>query len=225
MLATTPEEDARAMDLPTAVVQTRESVFRQVEMVANHPASQDAALIARFLEGDTSAFETLFSRYRDYVYNISFQMLGNADDASDLTQETFFRVWRALPHFQGNSQFSTWLYRIAVNACISEIRKRPKTPPLTIDDESSVEPLHGAEDQRSAEHTFMRRLAQQRVREVVDTLPPDYRTVMVLRHFQELSYQEMAAIMRCSIGAVKIKLHRARKMFRTRYAAGAQSGD
>ena len=185
----------------------------------------DTELIARFVDGDQRAFEALFAKYRDYVYNISYQMVGNPDDASDLTQETFFRVWRALPHFQGNSQFSTWLYRIAVNACISELRKRPKTPPMSIEDEENLAPLHGMDDQRSAEQTFMRRLAQERVREVVQTLPPDYKTVIVLRHFQELSYQEIAAVMGCTVGAIKIKLHRARKMFRSRFESTAQEGD
>lgn len=185
----------------------------------------DAELIARFVGGDTQAFETLFARYRDYVYNISYQMVGNADDASDLTQETFFRVWRALPHFQGNSQFSTWLYRIAVNACISELRKRPKTPPISIEDDENLVPLHSMEDQRSAEQTFMRRLAQEKVRDLVQTLPPDYRTVIVLRHFQELSYQEIADVMKCTVGAIKIKLHRARKMFRTRYEDNFREGE
>ncbi|HET6387200.1 MAG TPA: sigma-70 family RNA polymerase sigma factor [Armatimonadota bacterium] len=184
----------------------------------------DSEIIARFVSGDASAFELLFAKYRDYVYNISYQMVQDADDASDLTQETFFRVWRALPHFQGNSQFSTWLYRIAVNTCISELRRRPKVPPISIEDEESLSPLHQTEDQRSAEQTVMRRFAQERIREVVGTLPPDYKTVITLRHFQDLSYQEIATIMGCSVGAIKIKLHRARKMFRTRYAA-TQEGD
>lgn len=185
----------------------------------------DTAMIERFVAGDTTAFEVLFAKYRDYVYNISYQMVGNPDDASDLTQETFFRVWRALPHFQGNSQFSTWLYRITVNACISELRKRPKTPPISIEDEDNLVPLHGTEDQRSAEQSFMRRLAQEHVRDLVHTLPADYKTVIVLRHFQDLSYQEIADIMGCSVGAIKIKLHRARKMFRSRYETNQQEGE
>jgi len=197
-----------------AITQTLTNTAR----VAPSTVDADAALIARFVAGDSSGFEVLFSKYRDYVYNISYQMVQDADDASDLTQETFFRVWRALPHFQGNSQFSTWLYRIAVNTCISELRRRPKTPPLSIEDEENLAPLHCTEDQRSAEQTVMRRLAQEKVREVVQTLPTDYKTVITLRHFQDLSYQEIADVMGCSVGAIKIKLHRARKMFRNRYA-------
>ncbi len=211
----------------SVAVQLRQSfISRPDAAVAAVPrVDPDAELIARFVGGETAAFETLFARYRDYVYNISYQMVGNADDASDLTQETFFRVWRALPHFQGNSQFSTWLYRIAVNACISELRKRPKTPPISIEDDENLVPLHGMEDQRSAEQTFMRRLAQEKVRDLVQTLPPDYRTVIVLRHFQELSYQEIADVMKCTVGAIKIKLHRARKMFRTRYEDNIREGE
>src|SRR3954447_13473645 len=84
----------------------------------------DARLLERYRQGDRYAFETLFRKYQTYVYNVSLGMLCNSEDAADVTQETFLRLHRNLDSFRGDSSFSTWLYRVAVNLCITELRRR-----------------------------------------------------------------------------------------------------
>jgi RNA polymerase sigma-70 factor (ECF subfamily) len=175
----------------------------------------DAALLARFVGGDAEAFDRLFLKYQDYVYNICLGILGNAEDARDCTQETFLHAYRGAKSFRGQSQFSTWLYRIAVNNCRGQLRKRPRTPVASWDDpelETLADP--GPAPWREAE----REAVGDEVRQVMAKLTPDYRTVLVLRYFHELSYEEMQQVLGWSLPQVKVKLHRARRAFANQYA-------
>src|SRR3954447_14161483 len=94
----------------------------------------DARLLERYRQGDAHAFETLFRKYQTYVYNISLGMLCNSEDAADVTQETFLRLHRNLESFRGDATFSTWLYRVAVNLCITELRRRSRSRFQFLDD-------------------------------------------------------------------------------------------
>src|SRR5205085_11658477 len=107
----------------------------------------DARLLDRCRRGDAYAFETLFRKYQTYVYNVSLGMLCNSEDAADITQETFLRLHRSLDSFRGDSTFSTWLYRVAVNLCITEIRRRGRNRFQFLDDLQHDEdaPLMGEE--------------------------------------------------------------------------------
>ena len=171
----------------------------------------DHQAIERFLAGDASAFEELYHRYQPYVYNIVHGIVQNADDARDVSQDVFLHVYDALPSFRGGSAFSTWLYRVAVNAAISYVRRERRHPHVPLDSLREFRADIDAEPQQQA----TRMETQQTVQQLLAQLPEQQRAVLVLRYFQELSLDEMAEVLNCSVAAVKVRLHRARNAFRT----------
>jgi len=176
----------------------------------------DACLIERFAKGDAAAFDHLFLKYQDYVYNICLGVVGNPEDARDCTQETFLKVYKNAKEFRGQSALSTWIYRIAVNQCLGSLRKKPKAPVASLDDENCKElPDSAPPPSASAE----RKAEEQEIREIMEALTPDYKAVLVLRYYQELSYEEMMQVLGWNLAVVKVKLHRARQAFAKQYSA------
>jgi RNA polymerase sigma-70 factor (ECF subfamily) len=195
------------------------------EALADVPDA-DLRLLERCRQGDGTAFETLFRKYQTYVYNISLGMLGNNEDAADITQEAFLRLHRSLESFRGDSSFSTWLYRVAVNLCITELRRRGRSRLQFIEEMRQDEeaPLHeepGPSPDEAIEQEEQRRVVHQ----VLRTLPADYRAIMVLRHFQQLAYEEIAQVLGLTLSQVKTRLFRARRMFKERFHAFAGDQD
>lgn len=183
-------------------------------------ADPDARLLERCRNGDPDAFESLFRKYQQYVYNIGLGMLCNPEDAADITQETFLRLHRCLDGFRGDSSFSTWLYRIAVNLCITELRRRGRHRYQFLDELAHDEESQLAEEPAPHPHEAIEQAEERRVvHRVLRMLPPDYRAVMVLRHFQQLAYEEIAEVLGLSLSQVKTRLFRARKMFKDRFQA------
>lgn len=179
---------------------------------------EDAHLLESCRQGDPDAFEALFRKHQAYVYNISLGMLGNPEDAADMTQEAFLRIHRSLGKFGGRSTFSTWLYRVTVNLCITELRRRKRAGLEYLDDYEPAERARLTDDEEvtpgeALEIAEDRRLVQQ----VLGTLPPDYRAIMTLRHFQQLAYEEIADVLQLSLSQVKTRLFRARRMFKDRF--------
>lgn len=179
------------------------------------PSDSDLNLIQAFRAGNESAFDRLYLKHQDYVYNVCLGILGNADDARDCTQETFLRVYAKVGDFRAQAAFSTWLYRVAVNVCVGQLRKRPRQMAASLEDENvreipddAPEPWIGME----------REVDGDRVRAVVAELPENYRVVLVLRYFQNLSYEQMMEVLGYSLTQVKVKLHRARRAFARRWA-------
>lgn len=158
-------------------------------------------IIERAKDGEESAMEHIFMNFKDMVYNVCYRMSGRREDAEDWTQETFLRAFSAIKGFRGDSSLSTWLYRIAVNVCLSNLRRKRT---VSLDE---VEYKVGNEKDEDDD------LVEQ-VQIVLGQLPPLYRTVLILRHFEELSYEEIASVIKRSVGSVKIALHRARKKFK-----------
>lgn len=177
----------------------------------------DIALIERCRDGDLTAFETLFRKYQTYVYNISLGIMCNPEDACDITQEAFLKLHRRLDGFRGDASFSTWLYRVTVNLCITELRKRNRgkvefLDEIRHDDESSIHEEFGPSPDDQLELEEERAV----IRKAVRGLPSDYRAILVLRHFQHMSYDEIASVLHLTISQVKTRLFRARKMFKDR---------
>src|SRR5262249_11384933 len=143
------------------------------------------------------AFDLIVERHRREVYQLCFRFVGNHEDASDLAQDTFIRAYRGLKAFRGGSTLSTWLHRIAVNVCLNRVSV--KTP--------RVEPIDGHEfpDLRapSAPDGLLTQETGARIRAAIAKLPPKQRATVILRVYQELSHQEIAAVLRSSVGAVK----------------------
>lgn len=179
-----------------------------VEMNAG-PGDSDMSLVAEFVSGRAAAFDRLYERHSAQVYNTCLGILGNPEDARDAMQDTFVQLYRSLPGFKGKSRFSTWVYRIAVNKCMDLIRGRPRW--------ESSDSLEWVGD---AERPVGNLLLEESVRRALLELKPDYRMVLVLCYFRQLSYAEIAECVGCSIEQVRVRLHRARKAFRKVYDEG-----
>lgn len=172
-------------------------------------------LISRLKAGDMDAFEPLILPYQQKVYNIAFGILGNAEDADDAAQEAFLKVFRYIKSFNEQSQFYTWLYRIVHNVCLDMIRKRTKNPFGFLNkhwqnDEGDEMEVQLEDPSPLPDENFMREETQSEVRAAISKLKENYRTVIVLRDIEGLSYEEIAKILEISEGTVKSRINRAR---------------
>ena len=159
-------------------------------------AADDQTLVAACLAGDRSAFDPIVDRYRRQVYNICFRFAGNHADASDLAQDTFIRAYRGLRGFKGQSALGTWLYRIAVNVCLSRgASKSPREEALGVERlDDAIEP---------PDRTLLREERAQRVRAAIARLPKKQRATLILRVYHDLRHDEIARVLGSSVGAAK----------------------
>lgn len=175
-------------------------------------------LVARHLSGDARAFGEIVGRYHGRLLNFTHRMIGDRERAEDLVQEAFIRVSRHLHRFDPSKKFSTWVYTIASNLAKNELRSHRRSPLVFY--QSSRAP--GDEDHSPLQYEDMRSrpddmFAGRQLKELVEAtlarLSPQYRQVLVLREFEGRSYEEIAEIAGCNLGAVKSRLHRARACF------------
>ncbi len=189
----------------------------------------DAELVERIKRGDEVAFGALLERYQGKVYRLALSLTKRPEDAEEVLQDVFLTVHRKLPSFEGRSAFSTWLYRITVNAALMKLRGKGR------DDESLEAYLpQFTEDGRHArmvldftqgpEEALLRKEREQIIRAAIDALPPDYKVVLVLRDIEGLSNQEVTEILGAAVPAVKSRLHRARLALRERLAVYVEGG-
>ena len=173
----------------------------------------EGELVSRARAGDAAAFEQLMLASQDRVYTLCLRMTGNREDALDLAQEAFLNAWRGLPSFQGNSSFSTWVYRLASNACIDFLRKRKRRQqgesPHSLDDEEAPLP-EPADPRGSPEEELERRELRRAVERGLQALPDHHRQVLVMRELSGMSYQEIGAVLDLDLGTVKSRIARAR---------------
>ena len=178
-------------------------------------SADDHRLIAASLEGDTAAFGELVRRYQDRLYNTVYRLLDNADDAQDVVQDAFLNAYQSLEGFKGDSQFFTWLYRIAVNTAISHKRKQRLT--LSIDGgrngEGRVEPLDASDSSRP-EHGLERAEEERRVQRALNRLSAEHRAVLIMKDMEGQKYEMMAEVLGVPIGTIRSRLHRARTELR-----------
>ena len=159
--------------------------------------------------GDDAAFTELVQAYQTPIYNLCYRMLGEAGEAEDAAQETFLRAYAQLGSYDAGRSFKTWLFSIANHHCIDRLRKRRLTW-LSIDDEDL--PPHPAlqEQEPGPEESLVRRQQTQMLQGLLAKLPPEDRSVIVMRYWYDLSYEEIAEATRSTVSAVKSRLHRAR---------------
>lgn len=184
---------------------------------------QEEALIRRAQRQDADAFEQLLLAHQKSVYNLCFRMLGNEQDALDLSQETFLRVWKSIGQYQFDAAFSTWLYRITTNLCIDFLRrkKRRQEQPLVLtDDEGAQQELSVPDPQPLPEEQLLQKDRRQAVAQAMQTLPPDYRAILELRVVRQLSYEQIGDILSLPAGTVKSRLSRARMALKNLLKAG-----
>ena len=168
----------------------------------------------RVLEGDVNAFEDLVTEHEKGVYAIAQRMTGNAEDAADMTQETFIKAYNSLSSFRGDSKFSVWLYRIATNVCLDFLRSRSRKPTVSLsveDDDGEETQMDIADESQSPEQLLERGLTRDAVRRGLKSLSPEYRQILLLREIQGLSYEEIAEALALEVGTVKSRIFRARK--------------
>ncbi|MDQ7858256.1 MAG: RNA polymerase sigma factor [Armatimonadota bacterium] len=169
--------------------------------------AEDRQLVEAFRRGEESAFSALVIKYRDAVYRVARRMLGNHEDAADVTQEVFIRAYRALARFDGRSRLYTWLYRITVNLCLDWRTRLARLPLADGAPEPAPAPTSGAPEVEARE--TVRAVAR-----AVAALPPRQRAMVVLRLYQDLPYQDIARIMGCSEGTVKATMFAALRRLR-----------
>lgn len=178
------------------------------------PKATDARLVERVQRGDKHAFDLLVGKYQQRIQALVSRYLRDPDDVQDVTQETFIKAYRALPKFRADSQFYTWLYRIAINTAKNFLVARSRRPPAADVEISDAEHYAGGESLQEVE-TPENRLAGEELRRVVfaaiEALPEDLRTAVTLREFDGLSYEDIAAVMDCPVGTVRSRIFRARE--------------
>ncbi len=176
---------------------------------------EDQKLIKAAREGDQKAYESLLKKYRNLVYHVMIKMVRNPQEAEDLCQEAFIKAFNALASFNEEFAFSTWLMKIATNNCIDFLRKK-KLRTYSID-----EPIQYKDDQvqvelpdhdPTPERQMLNRERSKMIDDAIQELPPRYRHVIVLRHKEEKSYEDIAEILKLPLGTVKARIFRAREM-------------
>jgi len=204
-------------------------------VTAGLPADE-GALVEASRSGDPGAQEALVRRYQDRVYGFAMRMCRNVEDAKDILQETFLGMIRALPDFRGESRFTTWLYRIASNACLKKHRRGVFDPePEQILSLDALMPRPDAEGRKpeipdwseDAERALLRGELARQMEAAIHALPPEYRIVLLLRDVEGFSAEETAEMLRLSVPAVKSRLHRARVIVRQQlgqYLTGESGG-
>ena len=192
--------------------------------------ADESSLLARLQRGDEDACEILVRTHTARLLAVARRYLRQEEDARDAVQEAFVAAFRSIGRFQGGSSLSTWLHRIAINACLMRLRsarRHPETPIeelLPVFDETGHRIAEPEEWRESAETAVSRLETRRRVREAIDQLPEPYRAVLLLRDIEELDTAEVAKLLGISANAVKIRLHRARQALRTLLSSAMRDG-
>lgn len=174
----------------------------------------DHQLVARVQKGDKRAFDLLVLKYQFRLQAIVSRFIRDTDEVADVTQEAFIKAYRALPKFRGDSQFYTWLYRIAINTAKNYLvskNRRPANTDIDIGDAEQFADNDKLIDETSPENSMMTEELTQVIKDSLNQLTEDLRTALTLREFEGMSYEEIAAIMDCPVGTVRSRIFRARE--------------
>lgn len=176
----------------------------------------DAALMLRVKQGDWSAFEELVNKYKQPVTNLIYRTLPDATEAEDLAQNVFIQVYKSAHRYEVAAKFTTWLYTIARNLCLNEIRRRSRHPAESLDathPEHDDQPARQFEDIRtfSPPDMLLQGELEDKIEEALASLPENQRTALLLYRQDEMSYEDISAVLGCSLSATKSLIHRARE--------------
>ncbi|WP_372368597.1 sigma-70 family RNA polymerase sigma factor [Candidatus Uabimicrobium sp. HlEnr_7] len=182
----------------------------------------DTLLVTKSKQGDKSAFDVLVIKYQDRVFNVVFRLTSDESLAYDLVQDTFINAYRGLKNFKGHSTFFTWLFRIAINTATNSRRKRMRNKTISIskfegkNDEGWFDPASNDKGpSQKAEEVEQTVIVQQ----AINSLEEPYKTAIILRDIEGMSYEEMQEILECPIGTVRSRIHRARNLVKEKLEA------
>jgi RNA polymerase sigma-70 factor, ECF subfamily len=173
----------------------------------------DLALVERVQKGEKRAFDLLVRKYQHKVVGVISRYVSDWSECQDVAQEAFIRAYRAIAAFRGDSQFYTWMYKIATNTAKNYLvsqGRRPPTDDISIDDAVQLDGGARLKDRATPEHELLRQEIEQTVFDTVEQLPEDLKTAITLREVDGLSYEEIAETMNCPIGTVRSRIFRAR---------------
>ncbi|MBV5346192.1 MAG: RNA polymerase sigma factor RpoE [Rhodoferax sp.] len=187
-------------------------------VVPQNPDNGDALLVARTVAGDQAAFELLVIKYQRRVERLIRRMVRDVDLVEDIAQETFIRAYRALHQFRGDSQFYTWLYRIAVNTAKKFLLDLKRDPTITQtamrsndEEDETFHPRHEPTTDETPESVLAAKEIAKVVNDALDALPPDLKQALTLRELDGMSYEDIAELMNCPLGTVRSRIFRARE--------------
>jgi RNA polymerase sigma-70 factor, ECF subfamily len=174
----------------------------------------DAELVIRVQNGDKRAFDILVSKYQNKIFAIISRFVSDQAEVYDVAQETFIKAYRALPNFRGDSQFYTWVYRIAINTAKNYLTAKGRRPPASDIDSQDAESYGvgvALRENASPEKLLMRDQLEKVIFDTIDELPADLKTAITLREIEGMSYEEIADSMGCPVGTVRSRIFRARE--------------
>src|SRR5256884_380817 len=184
-------------------------------VVSTRAEEDDMQLVAASKKGDQDAFAQLVQRYQRRVFNLVYRMLQQYEEATETTQETFLAAWQGLSSFRGDARFPTWLYRIAYNCSLKSLERRKRDKALQ--EALEAEKKLGSDNDEQRENAELdARDRQILIQEHLSHLPTKYRIALILRHLQDMTYEEMAEILTMPIGTIKTHLFRARNLLKQR---------
>lgn len=190
----------------------------------------DAALMLRVQRGDRAAFAELVEKYKQPVMNFVFRRLHDEAEAEDLAQNVFLQIYKSRGRYKQTAKFSTWLFTIAHNLCLNELRRRSRHPAESLEEthtENEDHPPRQFEDKSQApapDHVLQSELAQ-KIEEALHELPENQRSAILLCRQEDLSYEQIAKILRCSLSATKSLIHRGRETLKEKLKPYLKSGD
>ncbi|MDG2278228.1 MAG: RNA polymerase sigma factor RpoE [Pseudomonadales bacterium] len=187
----------------------------------------DKELVRRVQKGDQAAFDLLFVRYQSKIVNLISRYVSDQEETLDVAQEAFIKAYRALPRFRGESQFYTWLYRIAINTAKNHLVARSRRPPgvdVDVDEIEYRDDATALRDSETPEAALARDQVQATIHQALNDLPEDLKSALTLREFDGLSYEQIADIMECPVGTVRSRIFRAREFVDQRMQRMADPG-
>jgi RNA polymerase sigma-70 factor (ECF subfamily) len=189
----------------------------------------DAALMLRVKQGDSEAFAQLVDKYKQPVMNVVYRMLHDATEAEDIAQNVFIQVHKSASRYQVSSKFTTWLFTIARNLCLNELRRRSRHPADSMEaahPENEEQPWQQFEDKKtfSPPETLLHGELERKIEQAVAELPENQRTAILLCRQDELSYEEIAKVLRCSVSATKSLIHRGRETLKEKLKPYLRTG-
>jgi len=180
--------------------------------------------------GDRLAFRELVDLYQQKIFHLAYRMVGNSHEAEDVVQETFLRVYTNLHRYDPSQKFSTWIYRIGTNLCIDHLRKRKRKHKISLDanlydsDQADGYDLLPTDEREQPDHQLILSETKRQIREAIDHMPDQYKTIVILRYLHDMSLQEISEVVDMPVTTIKTRLHRGREYLRGKIEHNQGSG-